>query len=121
MGAGGNDFLAGGAGTDEIHGGAGDDFLVGDGNGAAFIQGKVDTLDGGLGNDIYQVRGDATSRDVILADPGGDDTVVAVNTSWSLGAGLDDLRLFDSSGSLFLTGIGNALDNVIDGIDVGRA
>src|SRR5258706_338618 len=80
-GAGGDDQLSGGNGADELHGGAGNDFLIAEVNGDS--DGKVDTLDGGLGNDVYYVA----AEDVIVADTGGNDTVYAWNTNWTLGAG----------------------------------
>jgi Ca2+-binding RTX toxin-like protein len=123
----GDDRLEGGTGNDSLIGGEGADYIVGgDGNdilwrgveGVAFpmrFLDVADTLDGGLGNDAYHVTGDiGFGQDVILSDPGGIDTVHAYNTSWTLGAGLENLILHDQTGS-GATGIGNELDNVING------
>jgi Ca2+-binding RTX toxin-like protein len=109
-GAGGDDQVYGGNGSDEMHGGAGNDYLI------AYDDG-IDTLDGGTGDDLYSVG----AGDVILADPGGRDWVYANNTSWTLGAGLDNLLIFDHTQSLSLVGIGNGLDNILDGTDAGHA
>jgi Ca2+-binding RTX toxin-like protein len=116
-GLGGNDTIDGLAGNDVLIGGAGADSLVGgDGNDTlragmdgAHGDGFVDTLDGGVGDDVYFVTDDG---DTILADPGGVDTVVVEDGSWTLGAGLENLDLMEEDG---VTGIGNELDNVIRG------
>ena len=50
--------------------------------------------------------------DVILPDPGGIDTVQARNSSWTLGAGLENLDLVDSLG-MASSGTGNDLNNII--------
>jgi trimeric autotransporter adhesin len=105
-GLGGNDSIDGGLGSDSLIGGDGNDTLVGIEPGGLADQ-LNDTLDGGLGNDLYLVR----ESDVILADPGGIDTVEAFNTDWTLGTGLDNLDLTDSG--LALSGTGNELNNVI--------
>ncbi len=104
LGGAGNDSLMGMAGSDVLRGGDGDDTLDGifGGTGA-----DIDTLDGGLGNDVFQV----TSQDVI-SDAGGVDTVVA--HSWTLGAGFENLSLFDDASGTTSVGTGNALGNRID-------
>jgi Ca2+-binding RTX toxin-like protein len=103
----GNDSIDGGLGMDSLIGGDGNDTLVG--RDPASTAGQVsDTLDGGLGNDTYF----ASEFDVILADPGGIDIVHAQNSSWTLGAGLENLDLDDSVGSAF-SGTGNELNNII--------
>ena len=104
----GNDVLNGHDGTDRLNGGDGNDTL----NPGFFGNGGdsfVDTLDGGFGDDEYTVGWDG---DVILADPGGIDTVYARNTDWTLGAGLDNLHTIDTVGSGFML-TGNELDNLI--------
>ena len=134
-GTSGNDSLNGTTGDDTINGLAGNDTLnanTPDGNeGTDYLSGgdgndvldagryfpasgqpfTADTLDGGLGDDEYHVSVDG---DVIVADPGGIDTVFAWNTNWTLGAGLDNLHLIDTEGSGGV-GIGNELDNLISG------
>ncbi len=108
-GLGGDDRLVGGAGVDSIVGGDGNDTLIGH-DGARDRSGvpSADTLDGGLGNDRYEVQ----QGDVILADAGGVDSVFA-DTTWTLSAGLENLRIggSDADGA---SGTGNELDNLID-------
>src|SRR5262249_49620701 len=117
----GNDSLDGGAGNDSLIGGAGLDMLVG-GDGNDTLDGtspnltgpgmanEADTLSDGLGDDLYIVDG----NDVILADPGGVDTVRALGVNWTLGPWLENLILhqfgpqFDGA-----SGTGNDLDNLI--------
>jgi Ca2+-binding RTX toxin-like protein len=120
-GLGGNDSLSGLAGNDSLLGGDGSDTIVG-GDGNDTMYGHVpgfglsdvnNTLDGGLGDDMYVVSASTASGDTIVADPGGHDLVVVERSDhWTLGAGLDDLR-FDVDG--FVTGVGNELANVITG------
>ncbi len=107
-GLGGNDTLRGAEGADVLRGGDGHDVLWSNDGPSAFqnSDGVADTLDGGLGDDQYNVDG---AEDVILADPGGIDTVVVQGPSWTLGAGLDNLFL----GTEAADGTGNELDNRI--------
>jgi Ca2+-binding RTX toxin-like protein len=112
-GRGGNDTIVGLEGADLLVGGSGNDDLS-----AVFDNAgdrAADTLDGGLGDDTYRVQDDG---DVILADPGGIDWVIAVNANWTLGAGLENLELRDGAGAAF-DGTGNELDNVILGASEG--
>ena len=63
-------------------------------------------------DDVYIVSGDGSgNNDVILADPGGTDLVIA-RTSWTLGAGLENLDLEDFFGTS-IDGTGNELNNII--------
>jgi Ca2+-binding RTX toxin-like protein len=115
-GLGGNDTLIGGLDEDRLIGGEGNDVL--DGRDEVFMSSSeevVDILDGGPGDDTYLVRDGAV--DTIVADPGGVDMVVALNTDWILGEGLENLDLVDT-GSAF-DGTGNGLDNVIRGASEG--
>ena len=112
-GLGGNDTLIGGLGQDRLVGGDGDDFLNGFDSGDPPTE-EPDILDGGLGDDTYVV--DFT--DAIAADPGGLDLVLARNTSWTLGPGLENLDIIDTQGTA-LDGIGNELDNVMSGASEG--
>jgi Ca2+-binding RTX toxin-like protein len=93
----GNDSLLGGDNNDKLTGGEGDDTL----NGGT---GK-DSMAGGKGNDTYFVNeaGDTLAE---LAGQ-GDDTVVSLLTSYTLGANVENLAL--SFGAL--NGTGNALHN----------
>ncbi|HZS69960.1 MAG TPA: hypothetical protein VFA72_22865, partial [Burkholderiales bacterium] len=131
-GTAGNDTLVGGAGNDTLNGFGGNDSLLGnegadslsggDGNdtldasvGFHGDDGAIDTLDGGLGDDVYWVSSDG---DIIVPDPGGIDTVRAHDTSWTLGAGLENLDLVDDRGAAY-SGTGNELNNTILGATEG--
>jgi Ca2+-binding RTX toxin-like protein len=111
-GFGGNDQLTGNGGADSIRGGDGNDALIaGEGGPGGMAQDfAADTLDGGLGDDHYHVY--ERDGDVILADPGGVDTVHAWRSSWTLGPGLENLILEDDAG-VASDGTGNELDNHI--------
>ncbi len=107
-GGGGNDVLDGGSGNDILIDGRGADYMIGgDGNDTLFGagDGSVDSLDGGAGNDVYVVE----ANDVIVGDAGGIDKVEASNTSWTLGAGLENLLLTGTASDL--VGTGNELGN----------
>ena len=100
-GGGGNDSLLGGDNNDKLTGGEGDDTL----NGGA---GK-DAMVGGKGNDIYFMN---EVGDTVTESAGqGDDTVVSLLASYTLGANVEALTL--SFGAL--NGTGNALHNCIVG------
>jgi serralysin len=110
-GLGGNDTIDGVGGNDLIIGGAGDDLLFGRDNPHA-PEDNQDTLDGGLGDDTYDLRNASGSSDALtLIDAGGHDTVLATGV-WTLAAGFEDLTLTGgfSEGGI---GTGNDLDNVI--------
>lgn len=101
------DTLLGGIGSDYLSGGAGDDVLGtthGPSEPSFPLEGDVDSLYGGFGNDTYVGVGINT----VLYDEGGTDTV-RVTGSWTLGPGFENL-------SDVTVGIGNELDNVITGI-----
>lgn len=89
----GNNTLWGADGNDTLDGGAGNDTLI-----------------GGLGDDTYVV--DSVS-DVTTEDPNqGIDTVHSTLASWTLGANIENLLLL---GDADINGIGNTLDNVLEG------
>jgi hypothetical protein len=111
----GDDTITGRGGRDTIYGGNGDDHLFGGtGNDLLFGNPGHDHLHGGSGNDGYVVR--AGDNDVISEtrgngeDAGGFDRVVAY-TSFTLGAFIEDLRLYGAA----VDGTGNAGDNRIFG------
>jgi Ca2+-binding RTX toxin-like protein len=134
-GFGGNDTIDGLAGNDLLDGGSGNDSLIGDtgadtvvgGDGDDTLDGAVharqfdgtrpelfaDTLDGGLGNDLYF----ASELDTIV-DSGGIDTLHTDREDYTLAAGLENLtfqpfeRGFDGEG-FSINYRGNASDNVI--------
>jgi Ca2+-binding RTX toxin-like protein len=90
--ANGNDHLTGTPAADTLDGGPG-----------------ADTLEGGLGNDTYFV--DDPDDRVIEPANGGIDTVRS-SISYALGANLENLWL---TGTDAISGIGNALDNLLFG------
>lgn len=89
----------GNAQANTITGNDGDNLL--DGGGGA------DTLTGGAGNDVFVVDDAGDS----VADSAGTDTVRSSRSSFSLGAGFENLQLFGSA----LSGAGNSADNQITG------
>lgn len=99
----GANFLVGNDGADTIFGDEGDDTLRG-GTGA-------DLLDGGNGNDSYFV--DDLLDEVVETGGHGQDLVTAA-VDWVLSAEVEDLTLI---GTGPMSGIGNALGNVITGND----
>ena len=112
-GLGGDDSLNGQGGVDSIDGGDGNDTLSGGpainpDNGEEVHD--ADTLNGGVGDDLYWVH----AGTVIAADAGGNDWVYAELTDWTLGAGLDNLKLVASPRLDAQNGTGNELANVID-------
>ena len=111
IGLGGNDLLRGNEGADSLQGGDGNDTLIGgETTGTSNASDlAADTLDGGLGDDVYHVV--APDGDVIIADAGGIDTVIAWS-SWTLGPGLENLTLGDDAG-VGSNGTGNELNNRI--------
>ncbi|MEY4592175.1 MAG: hypothetical protein RIR18_1070 [Pseudomonadota bacterium] len=117
----GDDLIYGGAGNDKIDGGEGNDELGGD-DGVDQLTGGLgdDTLDGGagsdkmtggLGDDVYYV--DVAKEGVTEKPNEGDDSVVS-SVSYILGANVENLFLYGSSG---LTGTGNKLDNYLGGTE----
>src|SRR4051812_16937287 len=118
-GSDGDDSLDGGTGDDSLVGGAGSDQLVGgDGNdtlvGVFFSEdpfnhreSAVNTMNGGLGDDLYVVDNQAD----VLSDSGGIDTVMALDSDWTLAAGFENLTINNSLSEASFTGIGNELDN----------
>ncbi len=70
----------------------------------------IDTLNGGLGNDIYVVD---NSQDVVITS-GATDVIDTVQSSitYTLGSHLENLTL---TGSTSINGTGNELNNIILG------
>lgn len=98
----GDDTLYGGTGSDTLYGGAGNDTLVGESG--------ADYLAGGEGNDQYIITDD--EDDVVEAENAGTDRVIST-IDYALGINLENLILQDDSGAR--VGIGNALDNELQG------
>lgn len=96
-----DNYLGGGTGNDTLSGRDGNDTLDG-GAGA-------DVMNGGAGNDIYVVNGGADR--VVELDGGGSD-LVRSTASLTLGAHVENLRLFGTSA---INGQGNDLRNSIVG------
>jgi len=112
----GNDTLIGGNGSDTLEGGDGDDDLFGSFNDfPSTPDGVGDLLKGGEGNDDYVIT-ELSDKIVETGSTknGSDDhdQVYAFLTSYTLGANLEDLRLRGAGNS---TGIGNKLNNFIEG------
>jgi len=107
-----DDFIGIGNGLNNyILGWNGDDILDGEAG--------ADTLNGFGGDDLYVVDNigdiiDENSDDGI--DPGGDDTVASLLTSYTLGARIEDLVYIGPQFSSF-QGVGNELNNYIEGWD----
>jgi Ca2+-binding RTX toxin-like protein len=98
--------ITGNAAANTLIGGAGNDTLIG----AA----GADKLTGGVGNDTYYIQ---DAGDVVTELVGeGTDTALVSITSYTLAANVENLN---SVGSAFFTGIGNTLNNVINGGDAG--
>jgi Ca2+-binding RTX toxin-like protein len=108
QGNGGDDVLIGGAGNDSFDGGAGNDSFYG--------MGGRDSFAGGAGNDAYYVDGQ-TETTLELAG-GGLDTIISTDSVF-LVANIENLTLVAGKGDL--TGIGNALANVLVGNDGANA
>ena len=102
-GAGGDDWLSGGAGDDTLAGGSGNDTLSG-GTGA-------DTMAGGAGDDDYTVD---KSGDVVTENFNEGIDVVRSSVTYTLGVNLENLSL---AGTDAIDGIGNELNNIINGTD----
>ena len=119
VGAGSHDVLQGGAGSDSMSGGDGSDTLYG-----AEGTSDIDTMDGGLGDDVYIVGAHAEgAARVVITDAGGSDTVIARVHAHTLAAGMETLRMeapltYYADGSpefVSVFGTGNAQDNLILG------
>jgi Ca2+-binding RTX toxin-like protein len=107
----GADVIDGKAGDDMLFGNAGDDRLIG-GGGNDYLWGGSgnDTMLGGAGGDLYIVDS-ATSIIIELAGEGND--FVQSSVSYTLSAGVESMRLMESSGAI--NGTGNSLNNTLDG------
>ncbi|MCC8936902.1 calcium-binding protein [Bradyrhizobium sp. Arg68] len=102
----------GNAGDNWIQGGLGSDYLIGlDGNDTLYDGGSApDAMQGGTGDDTYVVE--AVGDNLIEFAGEGHDRVLTTLTSFTLGANIEDLKY---SGIQSFTGVGNELDNTIQG------
>ncbi|VIO75413.1 Bifunctional hemolysin/adenylate cyclase [Bradyrhizobium ivorense] len=102
----------GSAADNWIQGGVGSDYLIGlAGNDTLYDGGSSpDALQGGTGDDTYVVE--AAGDNLIEFAGEGHDRVLTTIASFTLGANLEDLKY---SGNQNFTGIGNELDNTIEG------
>ncbi|MBM5570901.1 MULTISPECIES: M10 family metallopeptidase [Deefgea] len=98
--------LIGNAGVDTLIGGLGNDTLIGD-------NGDADLLDGGAGNDVYQLNSvNNIVNETIVGSTGGFDEV-QVAFDYTLGSNLEKLKLLGSA----IMGSGNLLNNELNGND----
>ena len=106
-----NDTLIGTAGENALTGGLGSDVLLGMGGNDILIggAGAANTMQGGLGDDVYVVE----ANDTIVELAGqGRDRVETTRNLFNLSANVEDLT-FTGTGNF--TGYGNASNNVIIG------
>ena len=115
-GRGGNDTIDGGDGDDRLNGEFGADLLRGGAGNDTLLNGEVggldeptDTLDGGLGNDTYDLRAFALqpAPNTVIVDAGGIDSVLA-HHDFTLPDGIENLTQGEG-----VVANGNALNNVI--------
>jgi Ca2+-binding RTX toxin-like protein len=106
-----NDQLFGGIDADQINGLAGDDLLFGDAGDDILSGGLgVDIMRGGSGNDLYIVN---VEQDQVIEDPNaGIDTVQSSARFTTLSANVENLTIIGNADAL---GVGNNLNNIIDG------
>ena len=108
-----NNKLYGLAGNDSVYGGLGDDLLDGGaGNDALQAAGGADTMIGGAGDDLYLI--DNNFGKIIEAAGGGIDGISSDVSTIDLGnfANVENLSFSATTASV---GIGNALNNIIEG------
>jgi len=107
-----SDHLYGLGGFDTLWGGGGNDYLYGGDDGDILIgEGGADYMEGNDGDDGYMV--DNVGDIVVELSGEGIDTVYSALTTYTLPAGVEDLR-YNSFGANF-TFTGNELDNKIYG------
>ncbi|WP_109122336.1 DUF4347 domain-containing protein, partial [Azospirillum sp. TSO22-1] len=106
-----NNVITGGTGADSLTGGLGNDTLAG-GVGNDTLDGGSgnDSMTGGIGNDVFIV--DSASDAVVENLNEGTDTVRTSLASYTLGNNVETLA-YTGSGSF--SGVGNTLNNLIQG------
>lgn len=116
IGNGGTDSLDGGSGDDYLNGGDGIDTLIGgEGDDVLYSGRGEDIMRGGYGNDFYDV---VYLNDTIIENVGeGIDTIRTGVVSYTLGDNVENLIMYQDRA---ITGIGNDLDNRIEGSNSGN-
>jgi len=104
----GDNVLDGKNGNDTLLGGDGDDTLLGGGG--------VDLLVGGDGSDTYQVS--SIEDKIVETQRDGDQDVIESKVDYTLVPNVEVLSLI---GPTAITGIGNELDNTLEGSEVGNS
>ncbi|MBD1904482.1 calcium-binding protein [Trichocoleus sp. FACHB-6] len=103
-----NNGMYGNQASNTLNGGDGDDWFEG--------QGGNDILIGGNGNDTYMIYAeDGDANDTVIEAVNGGTDLVFSSASWTLGANVENLRLYALSSIDSMYGIGNELDNRIEG------
>jgi Ca2+-binding RTX toxin-like protein len=128
-----NNTIVGNSLDNIINGGSGSDTLIGGGGNDRFLfvnDDFSDTLQGGIGDDTYEVgiEGSFTNGlpedSIAEAANEGYDTVVAKSFGYTMGANIERLEVQPVSGtwtgSTAWSFVGNALDNYIDARFTGR-
>ncbi len=110
----GNDTLDGGAGNDSLDAGNDNDSLIGGaGNDTLAGDDGADSMAGGAGNDTYIVN---SSLDVVVEAAGkGFDLIRSTATSYTMANNVENLELSGPA----ITGVGNGLNNLIQGQSTG--
>jgi Ca2+-binding RTX toxin-like protein len=103
IGNGGANELFGRLGRDTLFGNAGDDLLDGGAD--------IDRMEGGAGNDAYYVDNASDTTIESAGGAAGGIDIVYASVNRTLGANLENLRLYGSA----IIGTGNALANTITG------
>jgi Ca2+-binding RTX toxin-like protein len=110
-GFGGDDYIFGGPGNDLLYGGAGLDYIKGESGNDTLnaLEAGVDSLFGGIGNDVYIVY---TTADILVENPNEGIDIVRSSASYTLDANVENLLL---TGTASVNGTGNTLNNQITG------
>lgn len=104
--------IRGKAGDDIINGGTGNDFITGDAGNDKITAGKGDDrVDGGDGNDIVYGR---DGDDIILGGAGDDRLMGDAGSDVLAGGTGNDLLSGGADADLFVFGLGDGADTVVD-------
>lgn len=105
--------LVGGNGGDRLDGAGGADLLQGLGGNDLLVGGVGDTLDGGVGNDIFII--DVTGVTVVERAGEGTDTIRTGLSSYDLGASAANVEVLIHTGGGDFTGIGSSSADTLVG------